>query len=147
MTKSRIRNGLALALLLGLWLGLTACGDSASSTATAIPTDPTRNLSPREVVDTYIADYRKGDYAHAHWLFSAAVRASNTVDDETRSAQQAIAESGPITGATVVVFQPQYADYIALIRFEHRDPNGFEQYSLRLRHEDGAWKITTRAPA
>ena len=137
--KNMTRIGLAL--LLGLWVGLSACGDVGNTAAPATLSDPSRSLSPREVVDIYVADYTKGDYAHAHWLFSAAIRASNTVDDETRSARQDIAQYGPILAGQVLTFEPQGSEYVALVRFDHRDPHGFRQYALRLRQDAGAWKI------
>ena len=110
----------------------------------ATPADPYATFTARQVIDAYVADYQKGDYAAAHGLFSAGIQANNTVDQQTRAAQDYITRYGPITTATIEMFSEQGAEAIGLIRFEHTDPHGFEQYRVVMRRENNAWKISDR---
>ena len=93
-------GGLVLLCFMGV---LSACGDTA--TTTPQPTvDPYANLTARQVIDTYMALYQKGDYAAAHNLFSAGIRAANTVDEETLNAKGYITRYGPITKASIEIY-------------------------------------------
>ena len=140
MRTAWIMRGGGLVLLLCLVGVLSACGDTA--TTTPQPTvDPYAGLSARQVIDTYMALYQKGDYAAAHNLFSAGIRAANTVDEETLNAKGYITRYGPITKASIEIYTDQGAELIGLVRFDHTDPNGFEQRGFSVRRENNTWKI------
>lgn len=149
--KAKGTNWLLLAslIVLGLTLLLAGCGTNNQSGHNSTTTntgngssDLYQNYTPRQVIDTYLAAYQKGDYATCFLLLSPIM--ADGLESFTLKATQARTELGAIESYTVdgEYSAGSYLLYSVTARYTSQKSNSMPN-EFKVERTGQAWKLTS----
>jgi hypothetical protein len=139
---------LASLIVLGLALLLAGCGTNQSGQSSTTPntgsesSDLYQNYTPRQVIDTYLAAYQKGDYATCFLLLSPIM--ADGLETFTLKATQARTELGAMESYTVEgeYSAGSYLLYSVTARYSSQKSNSMPN-EFKVERTGQAWKLTS----